>query len=119
RADWRAGRRSRPPPHAGADRRRAGAVLSGGSGLLMSRYLFTSSSKTVGGVFLLDSRTREIRRVLDGPFRGMAEGPDGHFYVVSGYRDPADGYSVFYRLDRESWVSEKLAEYPIGDCHYF
>src|SRR4051812_2327025 len=85
----------------------------------MSRYLFTSSSKTVGGVFLLDTRRKAPERVMDGPFRGMTEGPDGSIYVVSGYRDPEQGHSVFYRLDPATWKSEKLAEYPIGDCHDF
>src|SRR4051812_43382222 len=83
----------------------------------MARYLFSSSSKAVGGVFLLDSGTRATRRALESSSRGLTRGPDGAYYVVCGYRNPAEGSSTLHRIDPESWAAELVAEYPLGDCH--
>lgn len=83
----------------------------------MARYLFSSSSKAVGGVFLLDSGTGATRRILEGSSRGLTRGPDGGYYVVSGYRNPTEGSSTLHRIDPESWTAELVAEYPLGDCH--
>jgi hypothetical protein len=82
----------------------------------MARYLFSSSSKAEGGVFLLDSGTGETRRVFSGPSRGLTAGPDG-YYVVSGYRNPTEGCSTIHRLEPEGWRAERVAEFPLGDCH--
>lgn len=83
----------------------------------MARYIFTSSSKNRGGVYILDSASGEVERILDGSTRGITLGPDGAYYVVSGYRNPEEGNSTIHRLDPRTWASEKVAEYALGDCH--
>ncbi|MFN3650812.1 MAG: DUF4915 domain-containing protein [Armatimonadota bacterium] len=83
----------------------------------MPRYLITSSNREEGGVYLADSSTGHVKRVMSGSFRGMTLGPDGCYYVVSGYRDPQEGESVVHRLDLQTWKTEEVARYPLGDCH--
>lgn len=88
----------------------------------MPRYLFTSSSDTVGGLFLLDSGTGEARRILQGSYRGLTEGPDGCYYVVSGSRNRQDDpnlvhRAVIYRVRSSSWDAEPVTELPVGDAH--
>jgi len=83
----------------------------------MPRYVISNSNKTEGGVYTVDSRSGAVERVYHGPSRGLTRGPDGLFYMVSGYRNPEDGVSTVYRMDPSTWKPEPVAQYPLGDCH--
>lgn len=83
----------------------------------MARYLFTNAARTGGGLYLLDTASGEMKRVLEGSFRGLTEGDDGCFYVVSGYRNPAEDVSILHRIETGTWRSEVLATHPVKDSH--
>ena len=83
----------------------------------LARYLFTNAARTGGGLYLLDTATGEMERVLEGSFRGLTEGGDGCLYVVSGYRNPAEDVSILHRIERDTWRSEVLATHPVKDSH--
>src|SRR5690242_2078028 len=87
----------------------------------MPQYLFTDASAPSGGLFLLDSKTGKVRRILTGSFRGLTHGPDGAWYLVTGTRSPIDGEvpprSTVYRVEPDSWKAEPVLEHPVGDAH--
>jgi len=83
----------------------------------MARYLFTSSSKKRGGLFLLESRSGAVECLHPGPLRGLTRGGDGRYYAIGGYRNPEEGSSTLHRFDPEGWRAERVAEYPLADCH--
>jgi hypothetical protein len=82
----------------------------------LARYLFTNAARTGGGLYLLDTADGAMTRVLEGSFRGLTEGADG-FYVVSGYRNPAEDVSIVHRIEPDTWRSEALATHPVKDSH--
>lgn len=83
----------------------------------MARYLFTNAARTGGGLYLLDTASGEMTRVLEGSFRGLTEGDDGCYYVVSGYRNPAEDVSIIHRVEPDTWRSEILATHTVKDSH--
>jgi len=83
----------------------------------MGFYLFTSNSALRGGVYLLDSRSGRVDRVLRGSFRGLTRGPDGAWYVVSGSRNPQRDSSTIHRLDPRDWSSDVVVEHAVKDSH--
>jgi len=87
------------------------------AGERMPQYLVTSNSIVQGGVYLLDSATGEVRRVLKGSYRGLTRGPDGAFYAVTGQRNPKRDVSTIVRLTTDPWHAEPLAVHPVKDSH--
>jgi hypothetical protein len=83
----------------------------------MPRYLFTNAAKINNGVFVLDSATGRMDRLMEGSFRGLTRGPDGWFYVVSGYRRTAEDESTIHRFRLDKWQTEKVATFPVKDSH--
>lgn len=83
----------------------------------MARYLFTNAARTGGGLYSLDTASGEMKRVLEGSFRGMTEGDDGCIYVVSGYRNPAEDVSILHRIEPGTWRAEILATHSVKDSH--
>jgi hypothetical protein len=75
----------------------------------MSQLLVTDCDENCGGVHLLDSRTGRRKRVFSQPSRGITRTPDG-FYIV-------DNDGVIYRLNPETWESQRLRETNLGGCH--
>lgn len=83
----------------------------------MAQYLVTSNSAVQGGVYLLDSATGAVRRVLRGSYRGITRGPGGAFYAVTGVRNPRRDESTVVRIAPGSWEAETLAVHPVKDSH--
>jgi hypothetical protein len=83
----------------------------------MAHYLLTSNSQIAGGVYLLDSRSGEVQRVLRGSFRGITRGPDGAWYTVTGSRNTTKDTSTIHRLELSTLDTEIIAEYPVKDSH--
>jgi hypothetical protein len=83
----------------------------------MARYLFTNAARARGGLYLLDTQSGEITRVQEGSFRGLTEGDDGCFYVVSGYRNPEEDVSILHRVEPDRFSAEVVATLPVKDSH--
>jgi hypothetical protein len=86
----------------------------------MPEYLFSSATRAAGGLFLFDSGTGKVVRLLEGSYRGLTPGPGGAFYAVSGthnVREAPDHRCVVYRLEPGRWAAEPVAEFPVGDSH--
>jgi hypothetical protein len=76
----------------------------------MSRLLITNcTAEEHGGVYLLETRTGETRRVHDVPSRGITHAPDG-IYVVGNVGD-------VYRLDRNTWKATQVAQTGLAGSH--
>lgn len=77
----------------------------------MARLLFTNCTENAehGGVYLFDTVTKQHRRVLAHPSRGITQGPDG-MYVV-GTR------GAIYHLDPETWQSTLKTDTKLAGSH--
>lgn len=83
----------------------------------LADYAFTNADIDTGGVFTLDSTSGRIRRLLDGPNRGLTLGPDGCLYTVSGYRNSTEEISTIHRVYPEEGRSEEVARIAAPDAH--
>lgn len=66
-------------------------------------------SESEGGVYLLDTDRRTVRRVHDLPCRGITEGPDGYYAVGN--------KGAVYHLDPHTWTSRLRAKHDLDGAH--
>lgn len=77
----------------------------------MARLLVTNCTQdpATGGVYLLDTRSGETRRVHDHPTRGMAITPDGIYAVGN--------KGAVYHLDPKTWKSRLKVDLKLDGSH--
>jgi hypothetical protein len=75
----------------------------------MPRLLVSSPNGTQGGVYLLDTATRDVRRLHAGPTRGLTRGPDG-FYAI-------EDRGAVHRFDFEAYGGSAVTETGLRGCH--
>jgi len=77
----------------------------------MPRLLVTNCTiePPLGGIYLLDTDTRETRRLMDEPMRGITYAPGGIYALGN--------HGAIFHVDPLTLTATKAAEIPFDGCH--